>query len=141
MQQIDIEQVKRVSGKLGRQNPPQVPLTSPALAKSQKGIQELVRSQLGESGFPTDKLNKLMAAVRKEQRKLFEARLAETAKNLAADESALRQELEYLGQAQRLLTNPFQTHLVMRHATYPRRSKLSRPERLASDVEVERLGQ
>jgi len=32
MQPIDIEQVKRVSGKLGRQNPPQVPLTSPALA-------------------------------------------------------------------------------------------------------------
>jgi len=51
MQPIDIEQVKRVSGKLGRQNPPQVPLTSPALAKSQKGIQELVRSQLGESRF------------------------------------------------------------------------------------------
>ena len=112
MQPIDIEQVKRVLGKLGRQNPPQVPLASPALAKSQRGIQELVRSQLGKSGFPIDKLNKLMAAVRKEQRKLFEARLAETAKSLAADESALRQELENLGQAQRLLTNPFQTHLV-----------------------------
>ena len=112
MQPIDIEEVKRVSGKLGRQNPTQVPLTSPALGKSQRGIQELLRSQLAQSGFPIDKLNKLTTAVREEQRKLFEARLAETAKNLAADKITLRRELENLSQAERLLVGPSQTHLV-----------------------------
>ena len=112
MPPIDIEEVKRVSGKLGRPDPTQVPLTSPALAKSQSGVQELLRSQLAQSGFPIDKLNKLTAAVRKEQRKLFEARQTANAKNLAANEIALRQELENLGQAQRLLADPFQTYLV-----------------------------
>lgn len=113
MQPIDIEEVKRVSAKLGWRDPTQVPLTSPVLTKSQGDIEELLRSQFAKSGFPVDKLSELRAAVQEEQRKLFEARLAETAKNLAADETALRQQLENLGQAQRLLTDPFQSHLVI----------------------------
>ena len=47
----------------------------------------LLQSYLAKSGFPVDELNKLRAAVRKERRKLFEARMGETVKNLAAEKS------------------------------------------------------
>ena len=114
MQQIDIEEVKRVSAKLGRRYPAQMrmPLTSRALTESQRGIQELLRSYLAKSGLPIDELNKLRAAVREEKHKLFEARRCETAKNLAADEITLRQGLENFRQAAMLLRRPFQTYLV-----------------------------
>jgi hypothetical protein len=114
MQPIDIEEVKRVSAKLGRRHPAQtrMPLTSPALTKSQRGIRELLQSYLAKSGFPVDELNNLRAAIRKEQRKLVEARMGETAKNLAADEIVLRQGLENFRQAAMLLKGQFQSHLV-----------------------------
>ena len=114
MQPIDIEEVKRVSGKIGMRNLAQtrMPLTSPTLTKHVRGIQELFRSYLAKSGLPIDELNQLRAAVREEKHKLFEARRGDTAKNLAADEIALRQGLENFRQAAMLLKRPFASYLV-----------------------------
>jgi hypothetical protein len=114
MQPIDIEEVKRISAKLGRRKLTQarMPLKSPTLTERERAIHGLLRSYLAKSGFPVDELNKLRAAVSEERRKLLDTREAETAKNLAADEIVLRQGLENFRQAAMLLARPFQSRLV-----------------------------
>jgi len=114
MQPIDIEEVKRISAKLGRRKLTQarMPLKSPTLTERERAIHELLRSYLAKTGFPVDELNKLRAAVSEERRKLLDTRETETAKNLAADEIVLRQGLENFRQAAMLLAQPFQSRLV-----------------------------
>jgi len=86
MQPIDIEEVKRVSAKVGRRSltQPRMPLTSPALT----GSQELLRSYLA---ILCCRAEQTEGAAREERPKLLEAREAETAKNLASDQTLLRQ--------------------------------------------------
>jgi hypothetical protein len=56
MQPVDIEEVKRVSARLGRQKLTQarMPLNSPTLTDRERAIHELLRSYLAKSGFGKD---------------------------------------------------------------------------------------
>jgi hypothetical protein len=114
MQPIGIEEVKRISAKFGRRNQTQlrIPPTSAALTKTQRRIQELLQSHLETAAFPTEQLNKLTAKAQAERRNLFDARVAERAKNASADNIAFRQGLDNLRQAQGLLAKPYQSQLI-----------------------------